>query len=188
MSRAYRIRVSESVTRTVHISDGLEFKLELLDILSKERMQALLTAALEQDGFKPNAAGLWVREDTGGIETQVDPNDGAVQVRLGLDEELSGDRSLEGRVEEEQAERGRQRLQQRAKRLIDEELSEKEAEIRKQVTEKIERRLGDIRAGLDRVSNRVVAEALKERAAQLGEIQEMSEDPESGSLTIRVRV
>ena len=33
MSRAYRIRVSESITRTIHVSDGISFRLELLGVL-----------------------------------------------------------------------------------------------------------------------------------------------------------
>jgi hypothetical protein len=36
--------------------------------------------------------------------------------------------------------------------------------------------------------NRVTAEALKQKAAQIGQIKEVTEDPESGSLTIKVEV
>ena len=36
--------------------------------------------------------------------------------------------------------------------------------------------------------NHVTREALKQKAAQLGQIKEMTEDPQSGSLTIKVEV
>ena len=36
--------------------------------------------------------------------------------------------------------------------------------------------------------NRITAEALKKKAASLGQIKEMTEDPQSGSLTITVEV
>jgi hypothetical protein len=36
--------------------------------------------------------------------------------------------------------------------------------------------------------NRVTIDALKERAGQLGEIEELHEDAESGELTIKVKV
>ena len=49
-------------------------------------------------------------------------------------------------------------------------------------------RLGDLRRELDQDVNRVTAEALKRRAAQIGQIKEMTEDPQSGSLTIVVEV
>jgi hypothetical protein len=38
------------------------------------------------------------------------------------------------------------------------------------------------------VVNRVTAEALKRKAASLGQIKEMTEDPQAGSLTIVVEV
>ena len=42
---------------------------------------------------------------------------------------------------------------------------------------------------LDRVSTRgSLPNGLKQRAAELGEIEEISEDPDTGSLTIRVKV
>ena len=52
----------------------------------------------------------------------------------------------------------------------------------------LEGKLGDLRKELDQISNRVTAEALKQKAASMGEVQEVSEDPESGSLTIRVKI
>ena len=39
-----------------------------------------------------------------------------------------------------------------------------------------------------RVTARVTAEALKEKARKLGEIEEMHEDAETGELTIKVRL
>ena len=41
---------------------------------------------------------------------------------------------------------------------------------------------------LDQAVNRVTAEALKRKAAQMGQIKEMTEDPQAGSLTIVVEV
>ena len=45
-----------------------------------------------------------------------------------------------------------------------------------------------LRAELDKAVNRATAEALKQKAAKIGQIKEMTEDPESGSLTIVVEV
>ena len=57
-----------------------------------------------------------------------------------------------------------------------------------QVTDRLERKLGDVREELDQVVNRVTATALKHKAAQLGQIKEITEDAQSGSLTIVVEV
>ena len=45
-----------------------------------------------------------------------------------------------------------------------------------------------MRKELNEAVNAVTREALKRKAAQLGQIKEMTEDPEAGSLTIKVEV
>ena len=52
MSRAYRITVAESLSRHVQVDDGVCSNLELLPILEKRAMGALLAAELEQKGFE----------------------------------------------------------------------------------------------------------------------------------------
>ena len=56
------------------------------------------------------------------------------------------------------------------------------------MSSELEAALGDISAELDQVVNRVTAEALKQKAGQLGQIKEITEDAENGSLTIKVEV
>jgi FtsH ternary system domain X5 len=56
------------------------------------------------------------------------------------------------------------------------------------VTDRLERELGDLRRELDEIVNRVTAEALKRKAASMGSIKQLTEDPEVGSLTIVVEV
>jgi hypothetical protein len=51
MSRAYRVTVSGSVERVVHVEDGVCASLELLPILAKERMSEILGAELARRGF-----------------------------------------------------------------------------------------------------------------------------------------
>ena len=45
-----------------------------------------------------------------------------------------------------------------------------------------------LREELDQAVNRITAEALKQKAAQIGQIKELTEDPQSGSLTIVLEV
>ena len=60
--------------------------------------------------------------------------------------------------------------------------------VQKKATDILEGALVDLRGELDRVVNRVTAEALKRKASRLGQIKEMTEDPEAGSLTIVLEV
>jgi hypothetical protein len=65
---------------------------------------------------------------------------------------------------------------------------EEEQRLKERVTERLTQRLKDLRAELDQVVNRVTANSLKERASQLGTIEEMTEDAQTGELTIKVRL
>ena len=61
-------------------------------------------------------------------------------------------------------------------------------ELQTAATKRLEGHLADLQKELNGAVNRVTAEALKQKAAQIGQIKEVTEDPQSGSLTIRVEV
>jgi hypothetical protein len=67
-------------------------------------------------------------------------------------------------------------------------VDDKKSALETEVTKKLQDSLADIRRELDQVINRVTAEALKKKAAQMGRITELSEDKASGSLTIVLEV
>ena len=55
-------------------------------------------------------------------------------------------------------------------------------------TARLESELEGLRSEFDQVVNRVTAEALKRKAAQLGQIKEITEDARDGSMTIFLEV
>jgi hypothetical protein len=71
---------------------------------------------------------------------------------------------------------------------LEKQAQQREASLQSEVTSKLEAQLGDLRKELDQVANRVTADALKRKAAQLGQIKELTEDPQSGSMTIVLEV
>src|SRR5687767_11500612 len=92
MSRAYRIRVSETLTRTLRAEDSVCTQLELLEVLPPEQMAELLREELERRGFEAQDGQLVRRE--GDVTTVIDPATGAVTVGAGTveDVELHGQR------------------------------------------------------------------------------------------------
>jgi len=184
MSRAYQIRVSDSVTKTVHVEDGLTFRLELLDVVSKERTRSLLTEELATRGFEPED-GRWVRR-TGEIEVSVEPTTGDVAIRLDASATITREGSKRGVTQSPDA--GKAALSRALAAELEQSIADDADVVRAKVTAELERHIPALRQELDRVTNRVVANALKERARQLGEIEELSEDEATGDLTIRVRV
>lgn len=188
MSRAYRIRLSESLRRHIAVDDGICSSLELLDVLPREQMAELLARELAGAGFEERDEGQWVRVDDEGVVVRVDPLQGTVTVTAGSGEEVEVSKTREVRAYAENDVATRERARADIQAELEGEVGEREKALQAKVTEKLEGKLGDLRQELDRISNRVTAEALKRKAASLGEVQEISEDPETGSLTIRVKI
>src|SRR5262249_60729562 len=84
------------------------------------------------------------------------------------------------------AESIRGQLREQAREELERAVEKETGRLQSKVTDKLEGHLGDLRQQLDQAVNRATAEALKIKAAQMGQIKEMSEDPQSGSPTIVV--
>jgi hypothetical protein len=191
MSRAYRIAVSESVERIVHVEDGVATTLELLPILAKERQADILADELAQRGFERDdqSPRTMVRETETGVTVEVDLDTGTVKATVTSQADVKRIVERSGSyLDPKRAEEGRAELEQKARAQAEREIAAEEERLRREATRRLEEELRDLRAELDGVVNRTTARALKERAAQVGEIEELLEDPETGSLTIKVRL
>ncbi len=188
MSRAYRISVKESLSRHVQVEDGVSSSLELLPILEKDRMRELLAAELAQRGFQREGE-LASRSEGAGVSIEINLVTGEVTVTAEGHKavELSTERSAV--VEEDREKVGDRELHLRAvaKHALEREAAAEQETLRREVTERLEGTLRDVRDELDGVVNRVTGAALKQRAAELGQVEEVHEEP-NGSLTIKVRV
>lgn len=187
MSRAYRVTVKGSVHRVVHVEDGVCTELELLPVLPPERTGAILAAELGTRGFETKD-GIARRVEADGIAIEIDTKTGTVSVKAEAQAEIQIDRERTERIIEEALEHGRADAQNRVDREAAREADAAEARAKQEVADKLERRLDGLRRELDQVTNRVTAEALKEKARSLGEIEEMHEDAESGELVIKVKL
>jgi len=188
MSRAYRIRISENLRRHIEVDDGIQSTLEILDVLPPEQTAAMLERELAAAGFVKNDDGEWVRADEDGVEVRVNAEDSTVTVaaKAGTDVDLTRERVVVAWAENDVATRERNREAITAE--LEDAAEDEKQQLQAEVTRKLEGKLGDLRRELDQISNRVTADALKQKAASMGEVQEVSEDPETGSLTIRVKV
>jgi hypothetical protein len=190
MSRSYRVSVKESVNRTVRAEDRVSTCLEMLEVLPSEQMAGLLSDELERRGFEKKGKVL-VRREEDGITITVDPASGTVTVTAAEAEKVSLEGEKHGRAFDDagpNASNVKQQLRGELKQELEKKVDKKKEALQSKVTDKLEGRLSDLRQELDQVVNRVTAEALKRKAAQLGQIKEMTEDPQAGSLTIVVEV
>jgi hypothetical protein len=186
VSRAIQVRVSESVVRTVHVEDGVQSPLEMLPVLAPDRMADLLAAELEAQGFVRDGDTAR-RVDPDGVEITVDLKGATVSVKLSGDTKVKESVNLETRVAVETQASAEERLRDAAIGELEKRLEEKTEALRREVTGKLEKKLGDLRSELDQSIGRATVAALTERAAQLGSIQELVQD-DAGNVTIKVKL
>jgi hypothetical protein len=186
MSRAYRIQVSETLRRVIRGSDNVSTHLEILNVLPPDDMSDLLTQELLRRGFEQKGAVL-VREQDG-IEVLIDPSAGQVTVQIAGEHEIAVSGEATGWSYEQKDKKAQQTLSQNLQAKLERQAEAKEQELQTELTNKLEAQLGDLRKELDQIANQVTAAALKKKAAQLGQIKQISEDPQTGSMTIVLEV
>jgi hypothetical protein len=190
MSRAYRIQVKETLKRTLKGEDRISTQLELLEVLPPDQMADLLRHELEQRGFTGTENGNLERQD-GGVRVTVDPKTGTVtvQAQVSADVELQGQR--EGISYDDVGAGSRtvkSNLSKELQKDLEKRAEQQESELQSKATQQLEDRLRELQTELGQAVSRVTAEALKQKAAQLGQIKDISEDPQAGNLTITVEV
>jgi hypothetical protein len=189
MSRAYRIRVHEAERKLLKAEDSVRANLGLLEILPGEEMAALLIEELKKRGFRDDEGML--RRDDDGVTITVDPCTGDVIAQAEVQDEVKIESRREGVAYDDigPAQKAvRQQLQEKARDDLNRQKTLEQEKLQKKATEKLEGRLLDVKKELDQAVNRVTAEALKKKAAQMGQIKEIHDDIENGSLTITVEV
>ena len=191
MSRAYRIKVKESVARDIRAEDSIETCLEILEILPAEQMGELLAAELEKRGFERQEDGTLVRKEEDGVTVTVEPCSGTVTVQAETADRVEVEGTREGYGYDDVGP-GRklieERLGQELRGDLEKRVDQQAQKLQTAATGKLEKELQDIQPELREAVERVTAEALKEKAKQMGTIKDISEDAESGSLTITVEV
>jgi hypothetical protein len=189
MSRSYRISVKECVNKVIKAEDRVSTQLEILEVLPPEQMAGLLADELEKRGFEKHGNTL-VRKEKG-VTISVDVTTGTVTVSAETAEQAKVEGERSGRAYDDvgpHASQVRDTLRKELQRDLEKKVQEKTAQLQGKVTDKLEGSLTDLRQELDQVVNRVTAEALKRKAASLGEIKQITEDQQTGSMTIVVEV
>jgi hypothetical protein len=190
MSRAYRITVKESDTRHLKAGDEICTQLEILEILPPEDMATLLKEELKKRGFEEQEDGTMIRKD-GEVTVKVDPCSGEVSVKAETEETVRQEakRDATGFNDVGPTERSlRDRVKDQLKSDLDKKFDQEQSRLQNKATEELEKHLNELQPEISEVVNQVTRDALKQKAQQMGTVKEISEDAESGSLTIKVEV
>lgn len=188
MSRAYRISVRECLNRVIKAEDHVSTQLEVLEVLPPEQMAELLAAELEKLGFERDGNLLVRTRDN--VKVTVDIESGTVTVHAEGDVEVTLETERTGYAADqagENARRGKEQLRKEAQKDLEGKAEKERGKLQSKITDQLEKQLGDIKKELNQVVNRVTAEALKQKAATLGQIKELTEEP-GGNMTIVLEV
>lgn len=184
MSRVYRVLVNGILEKVEHLEDRVCGSLELLPVLPKERMQVILAGELAKRGFTVEGNVARKSPEPGiVIELDLEASTVTVKAESDLEVKLYEERTIVGGNPGEEA-AGRRGIQENLERVA----AEKAELARREVTEKLEKSLRGLKSEIDDAVTRATGEALKEKARSMGEIKEITEDPETGSLTIKIEL
>ena len=135
--------------------------------------------------------GTLTRTEENGVTVAVEPCTGEVTIRAETEQTVEVEGTREGFGYDDVGPNSKQVKGRLSKELIDDlekRVEHEAAKVQTAATSKLEKALSDLQPELTEVVNRVTSEALKQKAAQMGTIKEIAEDPESGSLTITLEV
>lgn len=189
MSRAYRLRVRETLRRVIRAADHVSSQLELLEILPPEQMGELLAKELTARGFERQ--GKKAVRQARDVTVAVDLESGKVTVRTESKQKVNLSTEQQGVIYDDvgpKRQEAESQLRDQVRQSLEKQAEEQKAQLQKQVTDRLEGELADLKQELDGAVNRATAAALKLKAAQMGQIKQLTEDAASGSLTIVVEV
>jgi hypothetical protein len=145
---------------------------------------------LKNRGFEDRDDGTLVRKD-GNLTVTVDPCSGEVTVssraEATVDIEVAKAGFAIDDVGPDQA-RLEKRLRDEAREGIDEEARRKTERLTSEASAALERHLEELQPEIGRIVNKVTREALKAKAARMGNVKEIAEDERTGEMTIKVEV
>ena len=181
--RPWKLTAQPPVKGAVVADDCVETKIDLPPLLPPGEAAGLLRQELARRHFEEGEGGSMSRERDG-VKVTVDPPSGAVRVSVEASEEVE----LPPENPSPCSCRMRDRLREGLSASQRGALGSARERLQRAVTSRLEGSLARLGCELEGIAHRVTAEALKAKAGRLGEVKQITEGPQAGSLTIVVEV
>lgn len=200
MSRPYRVVVQRVVEREVNAEDRTVLRLKLDPILPEERLDEVLGEVLERNGWTRGDDGRYRQERGDGETLTCDVEQREVACEIAIEatvrevvrRELRGDtwnwRQMREMTDEELADLQRAEAEKLESCVSEAELEKRANQIRDEVTRRLQEGEAERREMVNKLVIEVTAEALKEKAAELGTVKSLDErwDGQDYELTIQI--
>lgn len=162
MSRGYEVQW-KTARNTVRAGDEVEIEIDLLCVLDKSEMNAILRAELEKDGWVKNEDGSLSKKD-GDVVSTLPQDSNKITVRIDRQKTVV----VRGESEE---------LAEAALKKAEE---ANEAAMKKKIIADLLRVEEEAKRSLDGAVQRTYVDALKKRAAKMGQITSVVENVGEG--------
>lgn len=192
MSQCYHVCLKQSVTRRIEGEDAISYPLELTEILPAAEMKELLRTALEQAGWEvsPQNPDLYTKVQTGEIILSVDLAAMEVTATIRDEQEISTEVTASGDGDSKRAAEwiARRALDETAARTGDALEEKGRRHLRDSLRVALENSEESRQRQLHDLLQQVYGEALKRKAAELGEILEIQESASGDEYELVIRV
>ena len=194
MSRAIQIKVSESVTRTIHVDDEVRTGIGILPLLPPASTEKNLGEVLEEHGFKKDEEG-WTRQDSDGVTVRVttEVKDGNLTptVSASIESETQvtekGEATTWGDTDYGDNADIKSRAKKELQKKLEAKIDDKQKKDQERVTATLEKKLEGLRGEINDISRKTNTKNLREKASQLGEVRE-EQTTADGGISIRVKL
>ena len=192
MSKTYRCRVQRDVRVVSRVADEVKYKVNLLDILDPEEMEAEYRQALRAMGAREEEGGGMVL-DLDGVRVCVDPGEKTATAGVNEEEEISISVNRDVRVFqwEDSEEKARQEAEKRTDAEITNEMAKKKKHHEQDVRDRLEGADRIIREKLREAANEAHKSALRKKADRMGRIMSNKDETlENGDkrLTLEIEI
>jgi len=189
MSQVYQITLTSGITRTIHASDQMTHRIELTPILGEPQMKDVVRASLKERGWEEQEDGTFHKTGDDGETLIWDLEAGQVVAIVEVEKEVSADLSAKGTGgSDEAARRSAERSLNRQTARVEHDIAETETELARETAQTLkdsakrrERELNDVLQG-------IYAEALKEKAKELGTVLSIDEHRDGDDYELVIKI
>lgn len=189
MSQRYKIRLEDRWRVKAVGSDRVTVELEFLPLMERSRLSELLASELVRRAFAESANGTWEKQ-IGEHRLSIESATGTATLSGEFSQVVEASGAVEGTLDE--CGETRDLAEAELRRVLEEQLAESvdaaTDEHRTALVDELGRQLQMLEPELNQIVDAVTIDALKEKARQLGNIESIDEDRESGSLSLVIEL
>ena len=189
MSQRYKIRLEDRWRVSAAGSDRVTLELRFLPFVEGARISHLLGQELARREFSHCGGATWEKR-IGEHLLSIDAEFATATLSGEFSHIVDASAEVEGTLDEcgDTRELAEAQLREQLEDQLEHAVREEESQKRRELGADLQRELSRLEPELNRIVDAVTIDALKEKAAQLGTIESIDEDRDSGSISLVIEL